>query len=59
MFALGRVKRKGYTMKKRRAFFQMAVFSALVCFGVSACGGGNNGGNSQSSAKQESIKLKG
>ena len=44
-------------MKKRRAFFQMAVFSALVCFGVSACGGGNNGGNSQSSAKQESIKV--
>lgn len=36
----------------------MVVFSALVCFGVSACGGGgNNGGNSQSSAKLETIKV--
>ena len=44
-------------MKKRKAFFQMMVFSALVCFGVSACGGGGNGGSQQSSARQEAIKV--
>ena len=32
----------------------MVVFSALVCFGVAACGGGN--GN-QSSVRQEQIKI--
>ena len=41
-------------MKKGRTFFQMVVFSALVCFGVAACGGGN--GN-QSSVRQEQIKI--
>ena len=35
----------------------MVVFSALVCFGVSACGGGGNGGNNNSSIKLETIKV--
>ena len=43
-------------MKKRKAFFQMMVFSALVCFGVSACGGGG-GGEQQTSSRQEAIKV--
>ena len=43
-------------MKKRKAFFQMMVFSALVAFGVTACGGGGGGG-SQVSSRQETIKV--
>lgn len=41
-------------MKKRKTFFQMMVFSALVCFGVASCGGG--GGN-QSSVRLEKINI--
>ena len=44
-------------MKKGRTFFQMVVFSALVCFGVSACGGGGGGNNSQASSRQEKISV--
>ena len=44
-------------MKKGRTFFQMVVFSALVCFGVSACGGGGGGNNSQASSRQERINV--
>ena len=44
-------------MKKSRTFFQMVVFSALVCFGVSACGGGGGGNNSQASSRQEKISV--
>lgn len=44
-------------MKKGRTFFQMVVFSALVCFGVSACGGGGGGNNSQVSSRQERINV--
>lgn len=44
-------------MKKSRTFFQMVVFSALVCFGVSACGGGGGGNNSQASSRQERINV--
>lgn len=44
-------------MKKSRTFFQMVVFSALVCFGVSACGGGGGGNNSQESSRQERINV--
>ena len=45
-------------MKKRKTFFQMVVFSALVCFSVSACGGGGGGeSQQQTSAKQETIKV--
>ncbi len=44
-------------MKKGRTFFQMVVFSALVCFGVSACGGGGGGNNSQASSRQEKINV--
>ena len=43
-------------MKKRKAFFQMMIFSALVCFGVSACGGGG-GEQPTTSARQEAIKV--
>ena len=43
-------------MKKRKAFFQMMVFSALVAFGVTACGGGG-GEQPTTSAKQETIKV--
>lgn len=43
-------------MKKAKTFFQMAVFSALVCFGVSACGGGG-GETSQASSRQEKINV--
>ena len=42
-------------MKKRKAFFQMMIFSALVAFGVTACGGG--GEQPTTSAKQEAIKV--
>ena len=41
-------------MKKGRTFFQMVVFSALVCFGVAACG---NGGGNQTSTRLEKIKV--
>lgn len=41
-------------MKKRKAFFQTLVFSALVCFGVSACSGG---GGDQTSVRQERINI--
>ena len=45
-------------MKKRKALFQMMVFSALVAFGVTACGGGGGGeSQQQTSAKQETIKV--
>ena len=40
-------------MRKRKAFFQTMVFSVLVCFGVTACGGGGN----QTSANQEKITV--
>ena len=43
-------------MKKRKTFFQMVVFSALVCFGVTACGGGGNNQNSNS-AQLEKITI--
>ena len=42
-------------MKKRKALFQTMVFSALVCFGVSACGGG--GGGQKTSQVQEKISV--
>ena len=43
---------------KRKAFFQMIVFSALVSFGVAACGGANNeGGQGSSSAQLEKITI--
>ena len=40
-------------MRKRKAFFQTMIFSVLVCFGVTACGGGGN----QNSANQEKITV--
>ena len=46
--------RKGNKMKTRKTFFQMMVFSALVCFGVASCGG-NSG--SPSSVKLERISI--
>lgn len=42
-------------MKKRKVFFQMAVFSALVCFGVTACNSGNN--QPSTSAQLEKITI--
>ena len=44
-----------HKMKKRKALFQTMVFSALVCFGVSACNGG--GGGNQSSVRLERISI--
>ena len=42
-------------MKRTKTFFQMAVFSALVCFGVAACNSGNN--QNSNSAQQEKITI--
>lgn len=44
-------------MKKTKKFFSMMVFSALVCFGVSACGGKPAESKTSTSVVQEKITI--
>ena len=44
-------------MKKGKTFFQMVVFSALVCFGVAACGSQSGNNQNSSSAQLEKITV--